>query len=674
MSRFIFLALLCAASFAHAAPITRTLVSLGQPERIRLGGSEGSTVIKLPKAPRESLGDLTLHLVVANSPSLLKPRSSLTIRLGSSVIASRPLDASENRFTWDVKIPAALLKNGYNDLFLTAIQHYTYQCENGQSSELWTDIDGLRSTLTASVEGLLPNPKPSVTQLPLIFDERLWQPRPVRFVFGNEAITPDAVAAAAYAAQGIALFKKRRPFTLSAHSAQTALVSDGGSAELPGLNQTLAAGADVVLVGKRSELSRFLSTEVAKLITGPFIGVLPLRNGDALVTVISGRDDEEMLKASRAFANAEFKHSDAPFELLENVPALPVPFETDPGETREFSSLGFGTQSRRGLDSTPFGIEFRVPGNLLGRKDQPLTLNLHFSYSASMRRGSVLNILVNGSFVNAIPMSDAQGAEFRNFKLELPGSVLQPGMNVLSVEPVMTGEQADCNMFRPEYLVTTLFDDSSLTLPTRSDTPPLPDLNRFVRSGWPETDRLAFHLLGRDTETIAGALSFFAGMAAHQQRVMPVQALADMPGTGNVILFGPQKLLPDLNAMPQLNEKYSWQAAGSEMGLMQFVQDKRVITAVVANEPARLHDGARTLNERGLWPAIAGSASIVDVDTESLRTEPATHQQIIEPDSHWRRIFSSWRNLTLGTFILAALFAAIVLFIVRRIARQRLGH
>lgn len=674
MHRFIVLALLCLSVAAQAAPLSRTLASLGQADLIRLRGAEASTVIKLPKAPRETIGDLSLHLVVANSPSLIKSRSSLTIRLGSSVIATRTLDATDTSFVWDVRIPAALLKDGYNDLVLSAVQHYTYQCENEQGSELWTDIDALRSTLSAEVKGLRSNPVPRVTQLPLIFDDRLWQPRTVHFVFGNDAIAPNAVTAAAYVAQGIALFNKRRPYALTVHAAQSALATDGTSAGLPGLREALGTDGEVVMIGTRAELARFLSADITKLITGPFIGVLPIRKGEAFVTVVSGSNNDEMLKASRAFANADFKHSDAPFEQLENVPAQPIPFQIEAGETREFSSFGFGTQSRHGLDSTPFGVEFRVPGGMLGQKDLPMTLNLHFSYSASMRRGSALNVMVNGNFVNAIPMSDVQGAEFRNFKLDIPGSVLQPGMNVLSIAPIMTGEQADCNMFRPEYLVTTLFGDSSLTLPSRSGTPLLPDLNRFVRTSWPDSDRLAFHLLQNDTETIAGALSFFAGMAAYQQRIAPVQALPEVPSIGNVTLFGAEKLMPEFNAMPQLNEKYSWQATGNDVGLMQFVQDKRVITAVVAQEPGMLHRGLQKLNDRGLWPAISGSASIIDVSSESLRSEPATHQQTIEAHGNWFRIFSSWRNLTFGALILAGIFAAIVLFTVRRLARNRLGR
>ncbi|MDQ7990309.1 MAG: cellulose biosynthesis cyclic di-GMP-binding regulatory protein BcsB [Candidatus Dactylopiibacterium sp.] len=666
------LILMLSALAAGAETITRRLADLGAPEGgIRLQGADARFTIKIPKAPREALGDAVLRLEMANSTALIRSRSALNVRLDGKLVASRLLDPEQPRFSWEIRIPGELLKTGYNDLTLNAVQHYTHQCEDAGSSELWSEIDTTRSTFGVEVRAGVPNAAPRLTQLPLIFDARQWRERPVRFVFGGDNIEPAAVTAAAYAAQGLALMRNRQPYVLSVHAASTA-AGKSDSPQLPGLDGKLAEDADLILVGTRPDLARYLGQATTEMIEGPFLGVLPLLGGRSQAIVISGRNRDELIQAAQGFALPQFKHTDAPFEAVEQVPALPPAFALEMGKLSDFSRLGYQTQSRYGLDVTPFGVEFRVPGQLLGSKSSTMKVSLHFSYGAGMRTDSVLNVKVNGAFVSAISLASQEGAEFRDFRLEVPTSVLTPGMNVLHLEPVLMGHKTACDNFRPEQLVVTVFEDSTLELPRRSASPPLPDLARFARTAWPDDQTLRYQLLDLDPLSVAGTLNFFAGMAAFQQRIVPLQDVGAVASLESVLLIGTQKKMQAQGFEQVLKRSYNWQAAGNSVGLMQTVIDKRAITALVGATPEVLARGTEQLNRKGWWGMLAGAASIIDADAATLAVEPAQRLEHIRAESELGSLFSTWQALVLGALVLSVIVAALLVFLVRRKAQHRL--
>ena len=54
----------------------------------------------------------------------------------------------QERNVRDLPIPTDWLKVGYNEVTFEAVQHYTYDCEDPSSPELWTDINTQQSRVS----------------------------------------------------------------------------------------------------------------------------------------------------------------------------------------------------------------------------------------------------------------------------------------------------------------------------------------------------------------------------------------------------------------------------------------------------------------------------------------------------------------------------------------------
>lgn len=653
--------------------VTLTLKQLGtETDVIRLQGWDARYTVKIPRAPREAYGDTTVHLEGANSPALIRSRSALTVRLAGTVLQTKMLNPEDNRFVLDIKVPNDLLKAGYNELSITAVQHYTYQCEDPLSSELWTELDALRSTVTTEVKGLRPNESPKLSQLPLMFDARAWVNRPITFIYGGVAPSPTALQASTSVVQGLTLLKQGRVLDLHVASADTAGTSRDGLARLPGVRPEVAQGSDLVLVGERSELAAYLDGETSKLIAGPFVGVLPLNGGAGVALIVSGTTGAELLQAARAVANVEFMHQDAAFERPVVVTDAAPSFEAPLGARRPFSRFKYVTSTRHGVDSTPMGFEFRVPGELVGRKDLPIKFRMHISYGAGLRATSVLNLKVNGKFVTAVALDSAAGAELRDLSMEVPSSVVGPGLNYVHFQPVLTAEKAPCDMMRPEHMVVTVFEDSTIELPGSSEAPALPDLQRFVRSAWPYEGSMRVYPMSPRASTTAAVLSLASGLAQQQKRYVPFEILGRHEASENEVLVGEEALLPpDIARGLSSKGRYSWNTEGSDVRMTQGLERGRLITAIVAKDAGTLFKGTQLMSTAGLWGSVSGAVVVVNIGTETVSVEPVVEAFQLPNQVGWQKVLAQWQMLVSVALVLSVLVVWAWLKLLRRKADKR---
>lgn len=659
-------------SAAQAADIVRPLHELGAPRpSFRLTTTQAEYTVKLPVSPREVVAAATVRLVTTNSTALIRSRSELTVRLNGRPIAQFPLDPEKTQHTRDLKLPVELLKPGYNDLALAVVQHYTYDCEDPAAPELWTEIDTVRSSVTYTIAGLRPNHTPRLTQAHVVFDERGWQPRSVAFVAGTDRTKEAQLAAAALAAQGIALRYRHRPARFAFVPAASAQAAHGATPQLPGLSARLFEGQDVVLVGTRAELARYLDTPTLGSIGGPTLALLPGPDGISMALVVSGLTEEEVMTAARAFADPTFKLLDAPMAAIGQA----VRFERSPtarqGKRTLFSALRFTTTSTRGLRAPAIAFELRVSGDYTYDRGDAFALRLHFSYGAGLRKDSSLNVRVNGEFVGAVPLNDERGAELDAYEVQLPAKALRAGYNLVEFEPVFLVNKGRCQMVRDENLVLTVFEDSTVELPAQRTPPLLPDLARTAHGLYPFDERLHFFVMSTDAAT-ASTVVGLAGLMAQRNRA-PLDVAVDyyLPPNGHVLVVGPYEALPrPLQAVSPLTD-YAWRAEGTHGAITQAVFETRSVTMVAGKSAAHTARILPSLWEKGLWGALQGEAAIIDTAEHTITTQPAARTVPVDPPSAWTARVGDWRTLAAAAAGTALLFAVALVALLRRKAAER---
>lgn len=656
-----------------ATSVTRSFAELGTGrEPLRLTTWQAGYSVKVPIAPREIVTGVRMRLVSTNSTALIKSRSELSVRVNGQVIAQYALDPQDTSHSRDIELPLALLKVGYNDVFIGVVQHYTYDCEDPASPELWTEVNPLQSSVTVDVAGLRPNLAPRLTQLHLAFDERAWLARPLSVVTATEHVSDVHATAAALAVQGLALRLGPRPLAVQVYGAATAAAIRPENTRFPGLSSAVVQGRDVLLVGRRSELSRYLDNELYALTgAGAFVGVFAAREGDSVVLVVSGNTDEELLAAARSITEPGFKFNDVAMESVRGSWPFVAPVRALPGVPMAFSKFGFRTSGARGLKVQPIRFEFRAPADYAARKGDLASLRLHFSHGAGIRPDSSLVVRLNGHFAVSVALTETAGAEYQKYEVRVPAQFIRPGYNEIVFEPVFLTHKDRCEMVRDEAMVLTLYEDSTLELARPSLAPYAPDLARFAASFWPLDERMRLYLTQRDTATVSAALTFIAQAAQMNRAPFEVDvAFAPYP-EGHLLALGPHgALAPELaRALPL--ERYAWSAESAHVGLAQGVQNNRVVTALTAQDSATLASALLAMKSKGLWSLVGGAASVIDLAQSSVVNEPATERTAFGAAKTLALSVSNWKVLTGLTALFAIVFTAAFLRLLRTRAKRR---
>lgn len=526
-----------AAEAAKTASASLTLASLlpaSQPIRLRYTSDEFTLYI--PVSPRSKVKSALLHLQLTNSISLLRERSQLAVRLNGRVLAQVPLNPAQPEASVDIRLPAALLKPGYNQLTFSVAQHYTLRCEDPSAPELWTEIDPVASTLTFDSD--LAPLQPRLSDMAQLFDPKLGGEQGLTIVTAAPApMRDDQLQWGMLVAQGAALRLQYAPLRvrheIAARSSAEARPR-ASTANFPGLKQDALQSSDSALIGTKAELEPYLAKSILDGITGSFLGVYALdADPRRFVLVVSGNTAAEVAQAARSFAFLNFPYPDTPSVL---VSAIEYAALTDysgkntltPNGIYRFSQLDFKSTTVRGTAASSLineehvqslELEVVMPADLFAHEDRNVDLILHFAYGAGLRRDSVLNILLNDRFERAIALDQQSGAVYQKYRIAIPLRSFQPGVNKIRfaprMMPLITGE---CQAIQTENLQLTLYEDSSLNMPNAAHFVSMPNLRLLVRTGFPytvKTDGSAalVHVASNDSKTIAAAWMLIAKLA-----------------------------------------------------------------------------------------------------------------------------------------------------------------
>lgn len=658
---------------------------------IELRGAESRHTLKLPISPRLAIQEAKVEMVYTNSISLI-PRSQLALTLNDRVLAQLPVKADQPDHAARITLPVAGLTPGYRELGFRAAQHYTNECEDPSAPELYSQIDAEQSLLR--VKATRRALEPSLARLSDIFDRRLWLDRyALQIMIPPQAMQQeDLRKAAAQVSQSIASVFDYLPVSVQLTELKPNVTPEGSSRRFPGVNLPEEAW-DAVLLGTRDQLAAFLSAELAARIKSGYLGIFrsdqdPTRH----ILLVSGTTPAQVREAA----------------TLLNLPGLGLPdredillseLQLDQGYKRmqpqqiekgwiSFTQLGFHTTSMKGMYPPPARLEFWAFREMFDPARPFIELQLNFAYGAGFDKKSALNVLLNGQFVQALPMQENHGDQVFRAKVKLPTVSLRPGMNELSFEASVIGEDVGgaCEPIFTDNLRVTIFEDSRIELPPISDYMRLPDLGLLGKTALPYTrmaDGQGVGVMVSDFSpaTVSSALTLLGKLRqVHKAPLTSLRILTpadDVKGLEGLIVIGPMDALPETirTGMTAFLPRQRWQilaigsksevdletgmqrwmanpftplaqqikvttpaiaqvilseGLGKSAALVQYVADDgQPITVLTAADHAHLYAGTARLVEHDTWATLDGSAILWSMDGEALaKAEPIQHSFI----------------------------------------------
>lgn len=505
---------------------TRTKVRLNQLRaaqgNITIERSRGREVMYYSIAPQYDLEEMQLHLEFVNSISLVRERSHLRVLNNDSVVAQFALDPDQPKAVADIDIPIETIKPGFNRLTLEVAQHYTESCEDFTAPELWTQIDTERSII--SIDGLLAAQDAKVSELDELISPAIGGVRDLAIVSADRTVTNESLEWAGILAQAISLKLRyvmpELAFSIAQQNASPNAVGTFGAMDLSGLE-----GQSFVLYGTKAQVSKFVSDDIAKQITGAYVGLHPIAAGsEQFALVVSGKTPAEVRRAAIAMSLPNFPFIDGQSMVISE---LDIPLATAAARTNVLEPDGHYRFVDLNFQSTTLGaggeqaamVQFKLPADFYVKESDNVEVTLHFSYGAGFRSDSVINIFLNDEFAQAIALKNEDGGNYRDYKLYLPARAFIPGTNQILFRPAFYSPfGGECITPGVDNLILNVSGRSEIKLPDAQRYAHQPDLEVFQRTGFPYTQsgfgsNVAMLVTDKSEDTVTAALTFLAKVA-----------------------------------------------------------------------------------------------------------------------------------------------------------------
>lgn len=658
---------------------------------IELRGAESRHTLNLPISPRLAIQEAKVEMMYTNSISLT-PRSQLALTLNDRVLAQLPVKAEQPDHAARITLPVAGLTPSYREIGFRAAQHYTNECEDPSAPELYSQIDAVQSQLR--VKATRQALAPSLARLGDIFDRRLWLDRyALQILLPPQAMQQEELRkAAAQISQSIASVFDYLPVSVQLQELKPSAAPEGSAKRFPGINLSEESW-DAILLGTRDQLANFLSAEQAARIKSGYLGIFRSdQDPTRYILVVSGTTPAQVREAATLLNLPGLALPDREDILLSELQLEQGYKRMQPQQIEKgwisFTQLGFHTTSMKGMYPPPARLEFWAFREMLDPARPFIELQLNFAYGAGFDKKSALNVLLNGQFVQALPMQEKHGDQVFRAKVKLPTVGLRPGMNELSFEASVIGEDVGgaCQPIFTDNLRVTIFEDSRIELPPISDYMRLPDLGLFGKTVLPYTrmadgQGVGVMLSDFSPATVSSALTLLGKLRqVHKAPLTSLRILTpadDVKGLEGLIVIGPMDALPEtirtgmtaflprqrwqtlpvgskseadlvtgakrwvsnpLTPLVQLSEVNTPAVAevilseglGRSAALVQYVADDGLpVTVLTAADQSHLAAGTARLVEHSTWGALGGTAMLWSMDGEAIaKAEPIQHSFI----------------------------------------------
>ncbi|MDI6713417.1 MAG: cellulose biosynthesis cyclic di-GMP-binding regulatory protein BcsB [Thermodesulfovibrio sp.] len=474
-----------------------------------LTGASNFIKVKIPASDRWQIKRATLNFSYINSTALLQSRSRLVVWLNEHPIAQITLNPHLPEGKVSVNLPVNLIKSGYNELKFTVAQHYTLECEDPGSSELWTTIEFDKASFDFEI-ALKKVPEDLTAISNFLFDSKSFIKHEINLVIPE--LKEEFIESAMIVASGIAMKFEYRPVNFT-------------------VSQNIKNGVDNIVIGDSifiKELTGDLFPDKEAYIK---IKALPNDPYHALI-ILKGDTAEEIKKSALAFASINFPFPKTSSMKIENVKITPQTPKIGkstvlPGYEYSFKDLGFFTTNFQGVGAKSVSMDFKIPSDTFLKPNSFVTLKLNFSYGSGMRKDSTLNIQINGKYVASIYLENVRGGLIRNYLIDIPLSLFKPGYNQITftavLSPLITGY---CEFVQTENLQLTLFEDSKILFPKASYWAEMPNINLFFVDAFPFSRPYDFgnsgvYLTEKSNEILSSAINLIA-MASQKAGYLPI--------------------------------------------------------------------------------------------------------------------------------------------------------
>ncbi|MEB3286955.1 MAG: cellulose biosynthesis cyclic di-GMP-binding regulatory protein BcsB [Vampirovibrionales bacterium] len=433
----------------------------------------------------------SIHMVFQHSPSLLPERSSLNVLVNERIVKTIRL-AKENVVPTgvDIPIPPEILKD-HNDLTFQVDQHYTYQCEDPLSAELWTTV--LPDTTMKLDYELLPV-KPDLAALPYPMVDVLNTYSPAHIGYS----VPDGLS----------------PASLEALS--TVLVSLGQAAGWRELETSVVPSGStstdhhLVLVGTPDEnpaISSLSGSFELPLSGGKFsgkdgsalpenYGVIQLVNNpsrpDHVILVVSGNSPEGVKMAAKTLAQNPSNRLLAGKSAVvkEFQPGPQHPYRAWDGFIQEsgdnFAKLGLETQTARGYAPVPILYKVKMMPDLFLPGQRKVKVHTFYSYASQLPGQSKLEVKWNGKAIKSIGLDNPKGETNAELTFEINSEEFFT-YNELEYQFFLFPDKEDlCRFVTDVHIWGTVHNTSYIELPADKKTA-VPDVGLINDAGFPFT-------------------------------------------------------------------------------------------------------------------------------------------------------------------------------------------
>lgn len=187
-------------------------------------------------------------------------------------------------------------------------------------------------------------------------------------------------------------------------------------------------------------------------------------NTEGVVLLVSGENDEAIIKASRALSTGNLQVS--------RRRNLAVVADVQPersvaqgaAEVRTFAQLGYGQRVLSGLARDSIFTQFNIPFGVAPDPTEPIYLDLQFLHASVLDYGrSGLTISLNENLIGSIVFSE-ESTRLAQTRIPIPAAAIRPGVNDIRIEANLQPTNI-CSAQNQDDLWVAIRSESTLTIP-----------------------------------------------------------------------------------------------------------------------------------------------------------------------------------------------------------------
>ncbi|BFT31475.1 cellulose biosynthesis cyclic di-GMP-binding regulatory protein BcsB [Alteromonas sp. D210916BOD_24] len=481
---------------------------------VRLEGSADSFTIPVTLNSIVQVDKALLKIEVVSSKALIKKRSQLYVRFNNATIGQVEYDPDRPALVSEITIPKSLWRVGFNALTFSVSQHYAAQCGNGNSPELWSEINAHNSSLTLTTS--TKDHAFTLNELSGFFSPGVAGQREVALYTAKEPSAGTMEQSLPLVAQALALRNQYQPL----HVFHRSLDDRYLSAETKDAERDMWDEEKVnqfhhsawylkdeekqpvhVLVGTVSELSSVLTDDVINQIDTAFIETqtTPAFVVDNKVVVpasyrliVSGKTHDDVMVAAKTLAVMDdelnstnrikvHSQSNVSAEILLRNGVLA------PGSQYTFEAIGVDTQQFLNEGQFSQRVSLRLPADFYVPESANVELLLDFAYGAGFGSGSIMNVRVNNALVHGLMLNKENGTAYRDYQLNIPARFFKGGTNHIDFDITARAPLVgvSCDDIPGSHLIFQLNNASKIILPSAGFIAVQPNLALMSETAYP---------------------------------------------------------------------------------------------------------------------------------------------------------------------------------------------